>query len=94
MKWLKRKIHKWVRDVDMQESTKCEAIPTTSGNRLEAEDGLSIQIYSAIGGHVVRFNTYDNRKGHHDQRLYLISEEDDFNDALGRIITAETLRHA
>ena len=56
------------------------------------EDGLRITIKKMIGGSVVSFRTYDKRTDRSDSRHYIITDEQDFNTELGKIITMESMR--
>ena len=55
-------------------------------------DGLRINIKKMIGGFVVTFRTYDRIKDRSDERCYIITDEQDFNSELGKIITVESMR--
>ena len=56
------------------------------------EDGLRISIKKMIGGSVVSFRTYDRRTDRSESRHYIITDEQDFNTELGKIITMESMR--
>jgi len=57
-------------------------------------DGLRITIKKMIGGFVVSFRTYDRIKDRSDERNYIITDEQDFNSELGKIITMESMRQS
>jgi len=57
-------------------------------------DGLRITIKKMIGGFVVSFRTYDRVKDRSDERNYIITDEQDFNSELGKIITMESMRQS
>lgn len=59
---------------------------------MDWEDGLRINIKRVIGGTVVTFRTYDRRMDQSESRHYIITDEQDFNSELGRIITMESVR--
>ncbi len=100
MKWFDRWfVRKWRwawenRDEpDLIPSTKARAIPQDI--ELEQtgwEDGLRINIKKMIGGSVVSFRTYDRRTDRSESRHYIITDEQDFNTELGKIITMESMR--
>jgi hypothetical protein len=56
------------------------------------EDGLRINIKKVIGGYVVSFRTYDCRKDRSDERHHIITDEQDFNQELAKMITLESMR--
>lgn len=55
-------------------------------------DGLRINIKKVIGGTIVSFRTYDRRTDRSDERHYVITDEQDFNQELGKTITLESMR--
>ena len=57
-------------------------------------DGLRIGIKKMIGGSVVSFRIYDQRTDRTDIRNYIITDEQDFNTELGKIITMESMRQS
>jgi len=56
------------------------------------EDGLRVTVKRVIGGSVVSFRTYDPRKDRSESRHYIITDEQDFNTELGKMITMESMR--
>ena len=57
-------------------------------------DGLRIGIKKMIGGSVVSFRIYDQHTDRTDIRNYIITDEQDFNTELGKIITMESMRQS
>ena len=55
-------------------------------------DGLRINVRKVIGGSVISFRTYDRIKDRSDERHYIITDEQDFNRELGKMITLESMR--
>lgn len=55
-------------------------------------DGLRIAVKKVIGGSVVTFKTYDRKIDRSSDRTYIITNEQDFNTELGKIITMESMR--
>jgi hypothetical protein len=56
------------------------------------QDGLRINIKKVIGGFVISFRVYDRRTDRSDERHYIITDEQDFNVELGKMITMESIR--
>lgn len=94
MKWLKRKLRNWLNEHDDAP----EEVYATTNNRLisrsdiDSDDGLSINVRSAIGGKIVTFRHYDRKTDRSDHRLYIVHEDLDFERELGKIITLESMR--
>lgn len=57
-------------------------------------DGLRINVKKVIGGSVVSFRTYDRVKDRSDERHYIITDEQEFDRELGKIITLESMRQS
>ena len=57
-------------------------------------DGLRITVKKMIGGYVVSFRYYDRIKDRSDDRNYIITDEQDFNSELGKMITMESMRQS
>ncbi len=57
-------------------------------------DGLRITVKKMIGGFVVSFRMYDRVKDRSDDRAYIITDEQDFNTELGKMITMESMRQS
>jgi hypothetical protein len=100
MKWFDRWFRKKCKEAwhSRDESDELGMMPATSAkqHRLESvddwEDGLRITVKRVIGGSVVSFRTYDPRKDRSKSRHYIITDEQDFNTELRKIITMESMR--
>jgi hypothetical protein len=57
-------------------------------------DGLRINVKKMIGGYVVSFRYYDRIKDRSDDRNYIITDDEDFNSELGKMITMESMRQS
>lgn len=56
------------------------------------EDGLNIQVRTAIGGKIVSFRHYDPKTDRNYWKTYIIPEDLDFERELGKMITLESMR--
>ena len=57
-------------------------------------DGLRMNVRKVIGGFVISFRAYDRRTDRSDERHYIITDEQDFNVELGKMITMESMRQS
>jgi hypothetical protein len=95
--WFYRK-SKWAWEHrDMPDNIVGSKYPSTKGILVAEEpeawsDGLRINVKKMIGGYVVSFRTYDKIRDRHDDRNYIITDEQDFNLELGKMITMESMR--
>lgn len=62
----------------------------TSNNDIDGR-ALSFKVFSAIGGKVIQFNTYNEKTDTYRSSLYVITEQDDLAKELAEIITVESL---
>jgi hypothetical protein len=94
MKWFKRMITRWVRE-------DCENIwgdPVPVKHRLgsnrsvDADGGFRINVYRASGGTVIETNLYDQVKDREHRGLFIVTDDKDLGEELGKIITMENLR--
>jgi len=58
------------------------------------EDGLRINVKKMIGGFVVSFRCYDRKTDRNNDRHYIITDEQEFEKELGKIITLESMKQS
>lgn len=67
-----------------------------SNRAIEADslssDGMRFQLYKASGGFVIETRQYDERTDRHNTKMYVINEDKDLGEELGKIITMECMR--
>jgi len=57
----------------------------------DGTNGMNFVVYSATGGKVIQFSTYDPRTDRSNTNLYIVTDKDDLGEELGQIITKESL---
>jgi hypothetical protein len=99
-RWFVRKC-KWAwdnRDIaDRPETSRigsARPIPQVEEDMTPWNDGLRINVKKMIGGYVVSFRVYDRKTDRSDDRAYIITDEQDFNTELGKMITMESMRQS
>ena len=55
-------------------------------------EGMRFTVFKASGGFVIETRTYDRRKDESNNKIYVITENQDLGAELGKIITMESLR--
>jgi hypothetical protein len=86
---IKQRIRNWLNsDSDMPEDGPQLAV---EGNRLDS-DGMRLQIYKASGGYVVETRSYDRVKDRSYNSMFVITEDQDLGNQLGKIVMMEALR--
>jgi hypothetical protein len=100
MKWLDNFIQRCYnrardRDEDMSigydRPTK-GSIRLGSSRSVEANNGFRINVYRASGGTVIETNMYDQVKDREHRGLFVVTDDKDLGQELGKIITMENLR--
>jgi len=64
----------------------------SSGRSVEANNGFRVNVYRASGGTIIETNMYDQVKGREHRGLFVITDDKDLGQELGKIITMENLR--
>lgn len=101
MKWLDNWILKRAKRIRQRDET------VKSVNRIEAslsvgnddrpsigasKHRMNFTVYRANGGMMVEYNRYDDRKDQHYCELHIVHPDQDLGEALGKIITFESLK--
>lgn len=96
------RIKRWVRnwlsnenDIGMTVSDHVNTIASPRSLRIgppefDAE-GLNITIHNANGGYVASFRRYDRKTDRHSNQLYVITDDQKFEEALAQCIAMECL---
>ena len=53
---------------------------------------MNFTVYRANGGTIVEYNKYDERKDQHHCDLHIVHEDENLGEALGKIVTFESLK--
>lgn len=79
-----------------EENPPCGEVKATvcreSANDHKLYDGLQVYIKQVVGGRLVTFRTYDTRNDHESTRTYIITDDQEFERELGKVITMESMR--
>jgi hypothetical protein len=54
--------------------------------------GMTFTLYSASGGHVVEYRSYDTKNDERINNLHIITNDQDIGERIGQIVTMELLR--
>lgn len=99
MKWVKRLIYRWYQDgrdiYDEEPAPLAKPLRSrliTRSNDIDSDDGLNITVRKAVGGKIVSFRHYDHKTDRTNHKLYVVSDDLDFDKELGKMITLESMR--
>lgn len=94
MKWLKRKVIKWVRE-DWEKAREDQSIgihPRCDNNRPDTDPIINFRIYSAENGKILEFNRYDHAKDRNRVSMYIIDKEEDVSEKVSKCLSLELLK--
>jgi len=93
MKWLKRKLRKWVDDAREEPDVYIGNKVISSRDDVETfGEPMRFTLTKANGGFIVSTRRYDNRTDRSSGDNYIITDEDDLGDAISKIVTMEALK--
>ena len=100
MKWFWRYVWRKMKMIgnEPQEVDSDIPMPTTKAGRIVSarehdwHENLNVTITTANGGKIVMFRRYDHKTDRHDNKIYVIPDDHDFNVELGKLITLESMR--
>jgi len=97
LNWFKQKVINWVREDwnkarPEQDILVSNTIGTISKGRRLEQNGMNFTIYSANGGYVMEYSTYDHKTDRRDTALHIIPTDQDLGQGIAHIITFEMLR--
>ena len=101
MKWLDNWILKRAKRIRQRNETGAGISRIESSVGIINDDRVSIGsskhrmnfvVYRANGGMMVEYNRYDDRKDQHHCELHIIHPDEDLGEALGKIVTFESLK--
>ena len=90
MKWLKRKLRKWIREEDIYPIAEAARPVAQVGVDVE---GLSFNVMPAYGGVILQTRRYDRKTDRNNYNTHIITDEEDLSTRVGQIVAMEILRH-
>lgn len=63
-----------------------------SNNELWSNEQFTFRVFTAGGGKIVEFRSYDKQQDEDRYRLHIISDDEDFATELGKVVMIELLR--
>lgn len=93
MKWLKRKLRRWVFDEEIGKESAPQLVATRDIDSVQNDPILQFRVFSAVGGKVVEFSRYDRKTDRRDSTNYIITNEQDFGERISKIATMENLKN-
>ena len=86
----RQRLREWLnKDIDDENYIPQDMVVEEAGL---SSDGMRFHLYRASGGYVVETRHYDRRNDRNENKMYVITEDQDVGHAIGKIITMESLR--
>ena len=77
-------------------SARLQALMYAEESRSDTElnsTGMKFTIYSAVGGHIMETQYFNELKDEYEYKLYMINEGDDFSKQVAQAVMMETMSH-
>lgn len=87
MKWLKKKLRRWVNSDDSVPVLALE--PVHHGVDI---DGMTFNVMKANGGVIVQTRNYDRKTDRNNYNTYIIHDEESVVERVGQIVALEILK--
>jgi hypothetical protein len=84
---LKQRFRNWV----LNQNDDAEEYEKPTEERFHS-DGMKLQVYKGSGGFVVEVRNYDRKRDEDNNKMYIIHDDKDLGEELGKIITMESMR--
>jgi hypothetical protein len=55
--------------------------------------GMNFSLYSASGGYIVEYRSFDEKRGENNYNLHIINSDENLGEKIGEIVTLELLRN-
>lgn len=93
MRWLKRKLAKWVNDYNKELKPAREGLVLSADSESVGSDPiLNFKVFPAVGGRVVEFRYYDRKIDRSHTTTYIITNDQDFGERISKIATLEVMK--
>lgn len=93
MKWFKRMLVKWVREVECENINRAYPLERSSLQELpEARAILGFKIYSAQNGQILEFQRYDKQTDRISTTVYLVDQNEDIAEYVTKCLSLEMFK--
>lgn len=92
MRWLKRKLAKWVNEYNNEPKPSRELVISADSESVGSDPILNFKVFPAVGGRVVEFRYYDRKMDRSNTTTYIITNDQDFGERISKIATLEVMK--
>ena len=95
--WFKKKVISWVREdwntVRNEGFEEPSTVSVSGGKRRSIDhNGMNFTLYSASGGYIMEYNTYNHNTDTRYNALHIITSDQELGQGIAHIITLEMLK--
>jgi hypothetical protein len=87
---LRQKLRNWLMNDNDHYSN--EVVMQVEESRGLNSEGMRFDLFKASGGYIVETRYYDSKTDRNHNKLHIIKDDQDIGEAMGKIITMESLR--
>ncbi len=91
-RWFARKCKEAWESEREQSAPECIPVAKLSSSRELSSNGLNFTVYPAQGGTIIELRSYDHKTDRHNNKLYVVRDDQELGKELDHIITLEALR--
>jgi hypothetical protein len=92
MKWLKRKLRNWIREIDLDPVKGDCGVVSQIENRPDTDPIMNFRVYSAENGKILEFNRYDHAKDRNRVSMYIIDKDEDVSEKVSKCLSLELMK--
>ena len=96
MSWFKDKLRNWLMSDDSIKPARLRSSNTISidedHEHISSDPTMRFKIYNARGGKIVEFSRYDRQKDRSLHDMYIIRNDEDFGERIGKIAMLESMK--
>ena len=89
--WLNNEPEEVVREKTLGYANQAKLMPVEV-DPVQGDSTVRFEVIKASGGYVVSSRVYDRRTDRNNNTLHIIRDDEDFNEALGKIVTMESMK--
>lgn len=92
MYWLKRKLRNWINNDDDYGLSASKIVSCDELASVDWDQPLRFTLTRAQGGYIINTRRYDKVKDRNEGSVYILTDEQNLSEEVGKIISLEMLR--
>jgi hypothetical protein len=91
MRWLKNKLRNWLNDTETENGLSSPKLIRAADREADIE-GIRFTVMAATGGYILQSRNYDRKTDRTSYQTYLIHDNEDIAEEVGRLVALELYR--